>query len=64
MYALEGTLTTCEAGHIVQATEKGKQGKVIMETIATGTIHHKFFQTSMTLTAQRHSSLPVRNYMS
>jgi hypothetical protein len=64
MYALDGTLTTHEATHIVQATEKGKQGKVIMERIAMGTIHHEFFQRSMSLTAQRHSLLPVRNYMS
>jgi len=60
MYALEGALTTHEAIHIVQAAEKGK---AIMERMATGTIHHKFFQRSMTLTAKRHSSLPVRNYM-
>jgi hypothetical protein len=64
MYALEGTLTTHEARHNVQATEKGKKGKPIMERTATGTIHHEFFQRSMTLTAQRHSLLPVRNYMS
>jgi hypothetical protein len=38
MYALEGTLTTREARYIVQATEKGKKGKSIMERIAKG--HH------------------------
>jgi len=61
MYALEGTLTTHEARHCA-GTEKGKQGKAIMES-ATGTIHHEFFQRSMTLTVQRHSSLPVRHYV-
>jgi hypothetical protein len=43
---------------------KREAGKAILERIATGTIHHEFFHRSMTLTAQRHSSLPVRNYMS
>jgi hypothetical protein len=32
----------------VQATEKGMKGKVIMGRIAMGTIHHEFFQRSMT----------------
>jgi hypothetical protein len=64
MYALEGTLTTQEARHIVQATEKGKKRKVILERVATGTIIQEFFQRSLTFTAQRHSSLAVSNYMS
>jgi hypothetical protein len=61
MYALEGTLTTQQARHTVQATEKGKR-KVMVERVATGTITQEFFQRSLTFTAQRPSSLP--HYMS
>lgn len=43
---------------------KGEEGEGDAEKrTARGIIHHKLFQKSITSTAQRYSSLPVRNYV-